>query len=198
MVAVYLLPMAINGLIVNIFAGFFLHKISNKTLMFAGACAYAVANLLFALNTYDSSYWAFCFPGLVILVVGADLEFNVANMFVMSSMPVSQQSLAGGIFQAVTRLCVAVGFGIATVVYDATELHPYLPTYWDEATRPFAAVFWTSFAFAALSIALVPFLTIGTQGGKDDNDGTDVSMTSEKGISENKAVLAARPATAIS
>jgi MFS family permease len=196
MVAVYLLPMAINGLIVNIFAGFFLHRISNKILMFAGASAYAIANLLFALNTYDSSYWAFCFPGLVILVIGADLEFNVANMFVMSSMPASQQSLAGGIFQAVTKLCVAVGFGIATVVYDAAELHPYLSNYWDEPTRPFAAVFWTSFAFSALSIALVPFLTIGTQGGqagKAENDGTDISMASETRISDDKAGLDAKP-----
>jgi MFS family permease len=189
LVAVYLLPMAINGLLVNVFAGFFLHKISNKILMLAGASAYAIANLLFALNTYDSSYWAFCFPGLVILVVGADLEFNVANMFVMSSMPTSQQSLAGGIFQTVTKLCVAVGFGIATVVYDAVEMHPSLSTYWDEPTRPFAAVFWTSFTFSVLGILLVPFLTIGTQGGqarKPESEDTEVAIN-EKGASVGAA-----------
>lgn len=183
MVAVYLLPMAVNGVIVNIFAGVFLHRISNKVLMLVGATAYAVANLLFALNTVDSSYWAFCFPGFVILVIGADLEFNVANMYVMSSMPASQQSLAGGIFQTVTKLCMTIGFGVATVVFDSVGARPSLSSYWDKPTQPYAAVFWTSFTFATLSIFLVPFLTIGTQGGKDESivdDDTTQSIESEK------------------
>ena len=186
MVAIYLLPMAINGVIVNIFAGIFLHRISNKLLMLIGASAYAIANLLFALNTSHSSYWAFCFPAFTILVVGADLEFNVANMYVMSSMPASQQSLAGGIFQTVTKLCMTVGFSIATVIFDSAQNQPHLSNYWDSTSQPYAAVFWTSFSFSALSICLVPFLTIGTQGGKNDTQLTG----SRGGNSESEKSLA--------
>lgn len=166
-VAVHLLPMAINGILVNIFAGWALHRISNKLLMLIGAGSYAVACLLFALNTIYSSYWAFCFPGFLLLVVGADLEFNVANMYVMSSMPPAQQSTAGGIFQTMTRLCMTIGLGLATAVFNAVEEKPTLASYWDDTTQPYAATFWAAFAAVALSVALVPFLTIGTQGGKD-------------------------------
>jgi MFS family permease len=187
MVAVMLLPMAVNGVIVNVFAGFFLHKISNKTLMLAGAAAYAVANLLFAFNTSHSSYWAFCFPGFTILVIGADLQFNVANMYVMSSMPPSQQSLAGGIFQTCTKLCMAVGFGIATVVHDSVERNPTLSSYWDKATQPYTAVFWTSFAFSAFSLFLVPYLTIGTQGGEERKD-SETSSSICSGTEETMVV----------
>lgn len=172
MVAVHLLPMAINGILVNIFAGWALHRVSNRALMYAGTGAYALAMMLFALNRVFDSYWAFFFPGLTILVVGADLEFNVANMYVMSSMPSSQQSTAGGIFQTVTKLCMTIGMGIATAVFNAVQESPRRWSYWDPQTQPYSATFWASFAATALSILLVPFLTIGTQGGRNDEKKT--------------------------
>lgn len=79
-VAVHLLPQAIGGIIVNIIAGLVLHRVSNKLLTFIGALAYFISALLLALMKEDSSYWAFIFPALLLSVVGADLEFNVANV----------------------------------------------------------------------------------------------------------------------
>ena len=182
MVAVHLLPMAINGIIVNIVAGLVLHRISNKLLMFIGTIANTVAVLLFALNRESSSYWWFCFVGFTIIVIGADFEFNVANMYVMSSMPVSQQSVAGGIFQTAARLSTSVCFGISTAVFNAVKKDPNMPSYWDPATQPYTATIWVSLAFAILSVCLVPFLTIGTQGGNinEHNDDSPVNEPNEK------------------
>lgn len=182
MVAVHLLPMAINGIIVNIFAGWALHRISNKLLMGIGSAAYMIAMLLFALNTVHDSYWAFCFPAFLLLVVGADLEFNVANMYVMSSMPPSQQSTAGGIFQTVTKLCMTIGLGINTAVFNSVQQQSNLSSYWDKMTQPYAAVFWFAFAASAFSVLLVPFLTIGTQGGREKS----VSTGSSRDIGSEK------------
>ena len=166
MTAVHLLPMAVSGIIVNVIAGLILHRVSNKLLMYVGTLAYFVAFLLFGVNRASSSYWAFCFPALTIQVIGADLEFNVANMYVMSSMPPSQQSVAGGIFQTAAKLCMTLGLGIATAIFNSVQQNPSLANYWDQATQPYAATFWFAFACAGLSVLLVPFLTIGTQGGK--------------------------------
>ncbi|KXS96015.1 hypothetical protein AC578_3901 [Pseudocercospora eumusae] len=185
MVAVHLLPMAINGIIVNIFAGWALHRISNKTLMYSAATCYAISCLLYAMNRIHDSYWAFTFPGLLLMVVGADLEFNVANMYVMSSMPPSQQSTAGGIFQTVTKLCMTIGLGMATAVFNAVESKPSLASYWDEQTQPYAATFWASFGACALSICLVPFLTIGTQGGKKKKE-NHTETEEAKNVRENE------------
>lgn len=88
-VAVLLLPMAIVGLAVNVFAGLVLHKLSNKIMMAIGSVAWTLSSLLYALYKDHSSYWAFFFPGLILSVVGADLEFNVCQMYVMSSMPLN-------------------------------------------------------------------------------------------------------------
>jgi MFS family permease len=165
-VAVHVLPMAVMGIIVNVFAGMVLHKVSNKLLMFIGTIAYTVAFLLLAFNRQSSSYWAFSFPAFVLMVVGADLEFNVANMYVMSSLPPAQQSIAGGIFQTVTRLCMTVAFGVTTALFNAVQQNPTMPAYWDRETQPYTATFWFALACSVVSVVLVPFLTLTTQGGK--------------------------------
>lgn len=167
MTAVHVLPMAVMGMLVNLFAGLFLHKVSNKLLMLIGASAYTISSILLAMNRRHSSYWAFCFPAFCLNVVGADLEFNVANMYVMSSMPPSQQSIAGGIFQTVAKLCMTLGFGITTAIFNSVQKKPTLSTFWDTTTQPYAAVFLFCSAISAFSVCLVPFLTIGTQGGKE-------------------------------
>jgi MFS family permease len=167
MVAVHLLPMAINGIVVNTFAGWALHRISNKTLMYVASISFAVGFLLFAVSTGHDAYWKFFFPGLLLIVVGADLAFNVANMYVMSSMLPEQQSTAGGIFQTVSKLCTTIGMGMATAVFNSVQARPTLSRYWTEEEQPYAAVFFAGFACAAVSVLMVPFLTIGTQGGRE-------------------------------
>ncbi|KAG9608440.1 major facilitator superfamily transporter, partial [Aureobasidium melanogenum] len=177
--AVHLLPMAIMGIIVNVVAAFVMHKISNKSLMLTGCFGYLLAFTLIAVNTIHSSYWAFCFPSFLFAVVGADLEFNVANLYVASSMPVHQQSIAGSIVQTITKLCQSVGFGIGTAVFNAVGRSAKVGGRWDVATKPYSAVFWFAVAASGISIVFAMFLTIGTQGGQEkeveDQDGDEKS-----------------------
>jgi len=79
-VAIHLLPQAIGGILVNIIAGFVLHRVDNKLLTGIGALSYLGSVLLLALMKEGSSYWAFIFPSLLLSVIGADLQFNVANV----------------------------------------------------------------------------------------------------------------------
>jgi MFS family permease len=195
MVAVHLLPMAIMGLIVNFIAGLILHRVSNKLLMLIAALAYSATFILLVFNRAESNYWSFCFPALCLIVVGADLEFNVANMYVMSSMPPSQQSIAGGIFQTVAKLCMTIGFGIATAVYDSLQQKPSLGSLWDTATQPYTATFFFSLVASVASLCLVPFLTIGTQGVRKKSVSViasepDAVHTSEEKKAEAEAMIA--------
>ena len=165
--AVHLLPLAIMGVIVNVFAGAFLHRINNKLLMMVGACSYALSFLLLALNRTSSSYWAFCFPSFLFMVVGADLEFNIANMYVMTSLPADQQGIAGGILQTCTRLFTTIGFGIITAIFDSVARHPSFKGYFSSSpsSQAYSAAFFYATACTAVSVVLVVFLTINTQGG---------------------------------
>ncbi|ORY65356.1 major facilitator superfamily-domain-containing protein [Pseudomassariella vexata] len=165
MTAIHMLPMVISGIIVNIIAGLVLHSVSNKLLMGIGAVAYTVAFLLVAVQRSGDSYWAFTFPSLAIVVVGADLEFNVANMYVMSSLPKSQQSIAGSIFQTATKLSVTIGLSIYTAIFRSVSEHPAATGYYaHDPFEPYAATFWCAMASTFASLLLVPFLKIKTQG----------------------------------
>jgi len=107
-------------------------------------------------------------------------------MYVMSSMASSQQSIAGGIFQTVAKLCQTLGFGIATAIFNGVKQRPgSLSSYWDPVTQPYAATMWMSMAVSLFSLCLVPFLTLGTQGGKNDGKKAEPVSGSEKDESES-------------
>ncbi|KKK14088.1 hypothetical protein AOCH_000890 [Aspergillus ochraceoroseus] len=165
-----LLPMVVNGVLVNIVCAFLLHRVSNKLIMLTGTVAYAVAFLIMSFTPDQGLYWAYYFVPLLLLVVGADCQFNVVNMYVMSSLPTSDQSLAGAIFNTVSKVAGNIGLGITTAIYNAireggstSPIRPYLGPYW------FAA------ASAGIAVFLVPFLKIGTQGHSEK----DPSLSNE-------------------
>lgn len=84
-------------------------------------------------------------------------------------MPANKQSIAGSLLQTLTRLCTAVGYGIATAIFDAVEKSPPKSGYYaNNAVAPFAGVFWFAMAIAFVAVLFVPFLRITTQGHKGD------------------------------
>lgn len=164
MVAVHLLPAGIGGILVNILAAVIMHRVSNKAIMVIGAVSAVIACALFSAIYTSISFWALAFPALLFSVLSQDLEFTVTNMYVMSSLPSEQQSVAGGLFNTATRLMATVGLGIQTSIYNTaggTAQGMGALRY-----RPYQATFWVSLVGAVLSLFLVPFLTIGRQGGR--------------------------------
>ncbi|ETI26121.1 hypothetical protein G647_02898 [Cladophialophora carrionii CBS 160.54] len=164
MVAVHLLPAGIGGILVNVLAAMIMHRISNRLIMIIGAVSAVIASALLSAIHTSISFWALAFPALLFSVLSQDLEFTVTNMYVMSALPSEQQSVAGGLFNTVTRLVATVGLGIQTSIYntaggsaDGAGALRY---------RPYQATFWVSLAGAFLALFLVPFLTIGCQGGR--------------------------------
>lgn len=79
-VAIHILPQAIGGILVNIVVALVLHRVNNKLPTGIGALAYLGSTHLLTTMKEGSSYWAFIFPSLVLSVIGADLQFNVANV----------------------------------------------------------------------------------------------------------------------
>ncbi|KAK7754053.1 hypothetical protein SLS62_003899 [Diatrype stigma] len=121
-----------------------------------------LGNMGFTSITFpDSKYWAFMFPGFILNVAGADFQFNVANIYVMQSLPSHQQSLAGGIFNVVIRLSQAVVMGISTAVFSSVEL---TPKGIEDPMVKYTRTFQVAVALAALSLVFSPFIRLGTQG----------------------------------
>ncbi|KAK6957698.1 hypothetical protein Daesc_000485 [Daldinia eschscholtzii] len=184
MVAVHLLPQAIAGLLWNIVAGRILHSINNTVIMIFGAACYLVANLLLSFIKVETSYWALMFPALILIVAGADLQFNVANMYVMESLPKDKQSLAGGIFNVVIRLANTAVMGISTAVFSSVQLTPEGMA---DPMLKYTRTFQTSIGFSAACLVLTCFIRLGTQGNSPSEQGEGARSQSEN--SENPTAV---------
>lgn len=79
-ITVRLLPMVVGGVIVNVICALILHRVSNKLLMFIATTAYMGAFLIASFTKEDSIYWGCYFVPFILMVVGADIEFNVVNV----------------------------------------------------------------------------------------------------------------------
>lgn len=100
-------------------------------------------------------------------------------MYVMSSMPPDKQSIAGSLLQTLTRLCQAIGVGIATAIFEAVQQNPATSGYYAyDPIEPYVSTFWFATGMGALGVILVPFLKIGTQGHHGDK-GRLVEKSSE-------------------
>jgi hypothetical protein len=112
-------------------------------------------------------------------------------MYVLSSMPTNKQSIAGSLLQTLTRLCTAVGYGIATAIFDAVEDNQSTSGYYaNNVIEPYAAVFWFAAACAFIGTLFVPFLTIGTQGHKGDTGRIKATAETESDLNSEHMVVA--------
>lgn len=111
-------------------------------------------------------------------------------MYVMSTLPKDQQSIASGLFQTITRLCVTIGMGVSTAIFSSVQqMDINAPGFHSgDPTRPYAATFWFCMAAAGVSLFLLPWVTIGTQGHREEKEevdiGSPISAGSEKYVRE--------------
>ena len=110
------LPMAICGVLVNVLVVFIVGRLTGTILLSIAGTAFLAALLLFSESPSGLIYWAMKFPALCLVVVGADIAFNVANLFYQSSVPLSEKALAGGILSTVTNIGTAFGLALANSV----------------------------------------------------------------------------------
>ena len=88
---------------------------------------------------------------MIAATVGIDITFNVANIFITTSLPKSQQGLAGAVIMLLLQLGIAVLLGFADVV------DTYVRAGGGETSerRGYKAVFWLEVACAATSLVIL-------------------------------------------
>jgi len=109
----------------------------------------------------SAPYWAVGFPSACLVVVGADFTFASGTMFISKISPPSDQSVAGGLFQAMTQIGSAIGLSVSTIVFNgalsaqSSSLGVSLDQGDDNAPAEaqlmaYQAAMWTGFAFGIL------------------------------------------------
>jgi len=128
------------------------------------------------------------FPSFCLSVVGADLSYMVANLFVVHAVPDRLQSTAGGVFNTVSNLGGVLGLGAsAAIVESILDKGPRLGEDHDHfQVRAWQGAYWFGTAATALGMGLTLFVHIGKQeGGK--KGGVDVEQNVEEVVEAAEA-----------
>lgn len=89
-------------------------------------------------------------------------------MYVVSSLPRSQQSVASSVFQTTIKLAVTIGLGVFAAIFTSVSENPATTGYYaHDPFEPYAALFWFAMALSFISLLIVPFLKIKTQGHEE-------------------------------
>lgn len=153
-VVAWYVPMALGGCLISTFGGLVLHLLRGTILIIIAGTSWIIAPLLFAVAPQGANYWAYIFPSMICATIGIDITFNVANIFITTSLPRRQQGLAGAVIMLLLHLGIAVSLGFADIVntYTVERLG---------ARLSYHAVFWFEVAFAgAALLILVLFVKI--------------------------------------
>lgn len=146
-------PMALGGCIIATVGGLVLHIIPGTVMLIISGAAWIVAPLMFAIMPVGGNYWAFTFPSMIAATIAIDVNFNVSNIFISTSLPLRQQGLGGALVNSILQLGIAISLGFADVVAAQTA---------DQGQRKsYKAVFWFEVAEAAIAqVILLGFVRI--------------------------------------
>jgi hypothetical protein len=89
-------------------------------------------------------------------------------MYVVNALVRSQQSVASSVFQTTIKLAVTVGLGIFAAIFTSVSNNPSKTGYYaHDPLEPYAALFWVAMILSFISLLLVPFVRLKTQGHEE-------------------------------
>ena len=146
-VAAWYIPAGAGGCLISVFGGYILHLLPGTVLMLLGGGAWVGNSLLFALAPEGANYWAFVFPAMIFATMGIDLVYNVANIFITTSLSQSRQGLAGALINSLLYLGIASLLAFADVIQTATANAGL--------KRSYQSVFWYQLACSVLALVIM-------------------------------------------
>ncbi|RYP35318.1 hypothetical protein DL767_003857 [Monosporascus sp. MG133] len=155
------LPMVIVGAATNIVTGFLVEKVEVRYLVSYSAVITLASPLLMALVTPSWGYWKGAFIAMLLSPLHPDVLFTVSNLIISQAYPGKSQSLAGGVFNAVSQVGNSVGLAVTAAISSSVTQQNSSD---DALLRGYHAAFWTCFAAMFL---VVPITFFGLKmGGK--------------------------------
>jgi len=190
----YFLPDVIFGVLTAIVMARVIPIFRTQFLFLAGLLLLLAAPFLMVFSPAQQSYWPQTFPAITLSAIGGMTLFNVANVFVSSSVAREDQGLGQGIFNTVVQCGTAISLALAAVVAHAGGVTPDATT--QDLLSGYRACFWFSIGILSLPLIGVWFLRgkKATSVSNDDNsrdtpDGNGNEQTNQEENTEKTEKL---------
>ncbi|KIV78842.1 hypothetical protein PV11_06451 [Exophiala sideris] len=147
-VVAWMTPVAVGGIILNLFEGFALHILPGRLFLVVSGLAAVGWPLLLAFVPEGGSYWAWIFPSNVMVTMSIDLSYALICVFITTTLPSARQGLAGGLINSVMQLGMAIVLGFSDIVQSYTVDKSGL-------RQSYKNTFWFGVATGAVSLVLL-------------------------------------------
>lgn len=148
-ISAWFAPMCIGGVLLAVVGGYVLHLLPGTLLIQISSCGWILSALMFALAPVGANYWAFAFPAMIGATIGIDITFNVASVFITTSLSARRQGLAGALINTLLYLGIAIHLAFADITQIETLNKGLLFSY--------RAVFWYMMACSGASMLIMIF-----------------------------------------
>lgn len=89
-------------------------------------------------------------------------------MYVVNTLARSQQSVASSVFQTTIKMTFTIGLGIFAASFTSVSNNPAKTGYYaHDPLEPYAVLFWVAMILSFISLLLVPFIRLKTQGHEE-------------------------------
>lgn len=137
-VACYLIPNAVVGVLATWVVSRTLHLVPGHYIYAAAMFAFTMGSAFFLPQTANTIYWALSFPGIILVTFGPDLSFAAASIFITSNVARSYQGSAGSLLVTNQNLSSAIVTSVADAIGTKVDagpdgeigLHGLRPLWW--------------------------------------------------------------------
>lgn len=176
-VACCMLTQPIVGILVNIVAGFTMHLIPGRILLAIGCLGFTGASIIWSTMSVGRNYFLGPFWAFALVVVGADLIYNVSNRVTLSSLDKKLQSRGAGTFNTIIQLSSAVSLGFnSTIITSKYSLYgtPQQNLYKQEFLDGIRYSYYFGIALSGTAFFITYFLNVGVIGKKKEPENANV------------------------
>lgn len=167
-VACCFLTQPVCGCLVNIFAGFTMHRIPGRILMSVGTLGFTGSAIIWATMSFHRNYFEGPFWAFILTVIGADLIYNISNRVTLSSLERKLQSRGAGTFNTIIQLSSAAALGLNSTIIMSKYPAYGTPQQNDDLYALFHATkysYYFAIALGGSAFIVSLFLKVGVIGG---------------------------------
>ncbi|KAH9905828.1 major facilitator superfamily domain-containing protein [Xylariomycetidae sp. FL2044] len=127
--AAWFTPLCLGGIVLALTGGFVLHLLPGTLLLIISSVGFILSVLLFAVLPAKLAeeapqsnflYWAYVFPAMLCGTIGVDIAFNVANVYITTTMPRRLQATAGALINSLLYLGMAFWLGVGELAVSTS------------------------------------------------------------------------------
>ncbi|KAK6205428.1 major facilitator superfamily domain-containing protein [Scheffersomyces amazonensis] len=152
------IPGMFTGYVAAFTTAMLLRKIPSSVILWMAMIAYLVGIVIMGTRPVGQIYWAQKFVSVVLTPFGMDMSFPAGCIILSTSLPKSQQGIAGSLVSTFVNYSISIGLGFAGTVeyYITKDMEPSLET----TIHGMRVAFYMGMGLAGLGVVVSSFFVL--------------------------------------